>query len=138
MKIPILFSLVASALLLSGCQTQNKTATASAPAPIPASAAANIAGDWNWTCCGGSYHGELKLQQVADKITGRLFDAGDTTGGAIEGTITGNHVELNRTWGDSFSQDYKLTLSADGKKLAGELDGTRDESVDSHFEATRQ
>lgn len=140
MKNPGLFSLAASALLLTGCQTQNKTAIASAPVPVstPVPSTANLAGDWHWVCCGGSYHGELKLQQSADKITGRLFDADDTTGGAVEGSISGSMVQFTRTWGDNFSQDYKLTLSADGSKLAGDIEGTRDEAVSAHFEATRK
>ena len=137
MKIPRLFPLLASALLLAGCQTPNKPTTATTtPAPVPLTA--NLAGDWSWVCCDGHYHGALKLQQAANKITGRLFDENDTTGGVIEGTVNGNTVQLIRTWGDDFRQDYALTLSADSSKLAGEIDGTRDESFGSHFEATRK
>ena len=158
MKLPLLLSALASSLLLAGCHTPNTTATATAtppppdmpapdmpapnmPAPVmpaPPMAIVNLGGEWSWTCCDGHYHGDLKLQQDGNKLTGRLFDDGDTNGGAVEGTVTGNQVHLARSWGEDFHQDYTLTLSADGNKLAGELDGTRDESVGAHFEATRK
>ena len=126
--------------LLTGCQTPccTPTATTAAPAPKPATAMANVTGEWTWACCDGKYHGELTLQQDGGKISGRLFDEGDTTGGAVDGSITGNTVKLVRTWGEDFRQDYTLTLSADGQKIAGELDGTRDEATGTHFEATRK
>ncbi|MDR3456675.1 MAG: hypothetical protein P4N60_04470 [Verrucomicrobiae bacterium] len=140
LKKPILSALFASALLLTGCHTPSSTATAAAPAPTPAPAAAtaNIAGQWAWTCCEGNYLGEMTLQQNADKITGRIFDNNDTTGGAVEGSVSGSTVSLTRTWGDDFRQDYTLTVSDDGKKLAGKFDGTQDTRYGAHFEATRK
>ena len=102
------------------------------------SSTASLTGDWSWTCCGRSYHGDLKLQQDGSKLTGRLADENDANGGALEGTVNGSQVHFARSWGEDFHQDYTLTLSADGKKLEGEIDGTRDESVSAHFEATRK
>lgn len=80
----------------------------------------------------------MQLRQENGKITGRLFDENDTVGGTVEGDIRGNKILFARTWGDDFRQDYTLTLSADGKKLEGEIEGYRDESVGNHFEATRE
>ncbi len=81
----------------------------------------------------------MQLQQdPAGKLTGRLYDQGDTVGGAIEGKISGSAVQFSRSWGEDFQQEYKLEASADGNKLTGELEGYRDESVGSHFEATRK
>ena len=142
MKHPLLLSLLASSLLLAGCHTPPATPATSTSAPVSAAApvtpTASLTGEWNWTCCEGHYHGDLKLQQDGSKLTGRLTDENDANGGAIEGTVNGNQVHLARSWGEDFHQDYTLTLSADGNKLAGELDGTRDESVGAHFEATRK
>ena len=132
----------ASSLLLAGCHTPPTTSatptSAPAQATAPVASAVSLTGDWSWTCCEGHYHGDLKLQQDGSKLTGRLADENDANGGTVEGTVTGNQVHFARSWGEDFHQDYTLTLSADGQKLAGELDGTRDESVGAHFKATRK
>lgn len=132
--------MLASALLSAGCCTTCTTCTTEpAPAPAPVAAAAvNLTGQWHWTCCEGNYSGAMSLQQDGEKITGRLFDQNDTTGGAVAGSVSGNTVKFTRTWGEDFSQDYTLTASADGKNLAGNFDGTQDTQFGSHFEATRE
>jgi len=127
MKHLIFSAILAPALLLAGCCTSYHHKTT-----------VNVAGQWHWVCCDGNFHGEMTLHQQAGKITGRLFDVNDTTGGAIVGSISGNAVQLTRTWGDSFRQDYSLTLSADGKKLEGTFDGTQDTRFSTQFEATRE
>ncbi|TAL01965.1 MAG: hypothetical protein EPO07_07850 [Verrucomicrobia bacterium] len=149
--LPAIFALMFSVTSCSHqptIQAAPKPASVSAletsPAPPPTSPAsvpptANVAGEWHWVCCEGRYQGELKLEQdAANKLTGRLYDENDTTGGAVEGSISGSKVQFNRTWAEDSRQEYALTLSGDGKKLEGELEGTRDESVGSHFEATRK
>ena len=80
----------------------------------------------------------MTLQQDGAKLTGRLFDQNDTTGGAVEGTVSGTTVTFARTWGDDSRQDYTLTVSDDGKKLAGKFDGTQDTRYGNQFEATRK
>jgi hypothetical protein len=165
-SLPNYLTALAAATLLIGCSptTPETKPAAPAPAPAPAAVAApvvapvvvapaapvapvapvvavapavNVTGNWEWTCCDGHYAGALELTQAADKLTGRLHDGGDTEGHEVTGTIVGNVVKLTRTWTD-YEQQYELTLSADGKKLAGELSGTRDENVGTHFEATRK
>ena len=139
MKHPLLLSLLASSLLMAGCHTPSPSASAvPTPPSAPVASTASLTGEWNWTCCEGHYHGDLKLQQDGGKLTGRLADENDANGGAIEGTVNGSQVQFARSWGEDFHQDYTLTLSADGNKLEGDLDGTRDESVGAHFEATRK
>lgn len=151
MKKLILLPTLASAILLAGCHTPPPVTTATSPAPtataVPtpppapaanAAAAVNLTGDWNWTCCDAHYHGTFTLQQDGSNVTGKLYDEGDTTGGAIAGTIAGNTFKFTRTWGDDSHQDYTLTISGDGNKVEGELDGTRDENVSSHFIGTRK
>jgi len=144
----VLFTLT-SAVLLAGCQSQSTkepsptitfvpNTPASATAPAPATAAVNLSGDWTWICCDGHYHGELKLQQDGNKLTGRMYDENDTAGGAVEGTVAGGKVQFTRIFGDDLRQDYTLTVTDDGKKLAGDFDGTRDESVSVHFDAARK
>lgn len=141
MKTFLLLPMLASAFLIVGCHTccQSATKTATSPAPAvaaPAPSIANLTGDWSWTCCEGKYHGALKLQQDGTKLTGRMYDENDTTGGTVEGTVIDNTVRFARTYGDDLRQDYILTLTDNGKKLAGDFDGARDEAVGVHFEAT--
>jgi len=151
MKILMLLLTFTSAVLLAGCQSQstkepsptitfvpNPPASVPAPAPAPAAATVNLTGDWTWICCDGHYHGDLKLQQDGAKLTGRMYDENDSVGGAIEGTVGGGKVQFARTFGDDLRQDYTLTVTDDGKKLAGDFDGTRDESTGVHFDAARK
>ena len=119
---------MALSFLLTGCRTPATTAAA----PV------NLAGQWTWTCCEGNFKGEMTLQQDGGKITGRIFDANDTTGGAVAGGISDNTVTFTRTWGDGLRQDFTLAVSADGKKLAGKFDGTQDTRYGNLFEATRK
>ncbi|MFM2295171.1 MAG: hypothetical protein RLZZ350_1584, partial [Verrucomicrobiota bacterium] len=108
-----------------------------APAAVAVTPAANLSGHWDWTCCEGHYQGTLELHQEANQLTGRLHDENDPDGSELTGSLTGNVIQLTRTWNDS-QQQYELTLNADGKTFSGELSGTRDENVGTHFEATRK
>lgn len=145
MKTLMLLLTFTSAVLLAGCQSQSTkepspiiTVAPNTSAPVAVATAVNLTGDWGWVCCDGSYHGELKLQQDANKLTGRMYDENDTVGGAIEGTVTNGKVQFTRLFGEDLRQDYTLTVTDDGKKLTGNFDGTRDESVGAHFDATRK
>jgi hypothetical protein len=125
-------AIIASAFVVAGCSSPSagRSTAATSAAPV------NVAGQWHWVCCDGKYSGGFTLEQDGDKLTGRLYDNGDTTGGALAGNVSGSTVKFTRTWGDNFQQDYTLVLAADGK-LSGDLDGTRDADAGTHFEGTR-
>jgi hypothetical protein len=113
-------------------------APSAAPTAAPAKVSINLSGDWDWTCCDGKYHGTMTLKQDGNTLTGRLFDENDTVGGALIGSVDGTVVKFNRKWAEDSSQDYTLTASADGKKLEGDFDGTKDDSVGAHFSTTKK
>jgi hypothetical protein len=87
-----------------------------------------LTGTWNEVCCSGKYRQSLELVQTQSQITGSWAN-----GASITGSRSGNAVQLS----DSAGFKFALTLSADGKKIAGTLDGPRDTSVGNDIELTR-
>ncbi len=81
----------------------------------------------------------MALRQSSDgTITGRMYDTGDAEAGELTGRTKANFVEFKRVWGEpAHEQQYKLALSANGKKLIGTFDGVRDARAGTDFEATR-
>lgn len=96
----------------------------------------DISGTWKIVCCSGKYWGETDLTMDGrNKIKGQFYDIANKSGGTIEGTVNGNVVLFTRNKGE---QDYKLTLSSDGKTMSGFFVGNHDGSVGTEVTMTRK
>lgn len=105
-------ALIVICLMTSGCATTNRTA--------------DVSGEWRWVCCSGKYWGEMKLSQHGDnRVVGNLHDTSDSRGGTLEGTVTGNYVQLTRSF-YGVQQQMKMALSSNGRTLNGTVTGTVD------------
>ena len=104
------------------------------------SKAPDVTGNWSLVMPGSQYSGRMALRQSRDgSITGTMYDTGDAEAGDLTGRTKGNFVEFKRVWGEpAHEQQYKLALSADGKKLIGTFDGFRDLRVGTDFEANKK
>ena len=106
---------------------------------VACSKAPDVTGNWSWVIPGSHYSGRMTLRQSHEgSITGTMYDAGDGETGVLTGRTKGNFVEFKRVWGENYEQQYKLALSANGKKLVGTFDGFRDLSAGTDFEANRK
>lgn len=104
-------------------------------APIIGSLEHDISGTWKFVCCSGKYWGEIDLaMDENNKIKGQYYDMANKSGGTIDGTIKGNSLLFTRNKGE---QDYKLTLSDDGKTMSGFFVGSHDGSVGTEVTFTR-
>lgn len=100
---------------------------------------AKVSGEWRWVCCEGKYWGEMKLSQFEHtKLVGNFHDTSDSRDGTLAGTVTGNFVQLTRSFYNS-QQQITLALSRDGRTLngvvSGQVDGT---DWSAEFEAQRK
>lgn len=96
----------------------------------------NISGTWKFVCCNGKYWGEVDLNQDENnKINGRFYDLANKSGGTIAGSVKGNMVIFTRNKNE---QDYKLTISDDGKTLSGFFVGSHDPSAGTEVTFTRK
>ncbi len=96
----------------------------------------DISGTWKFVCCSGKYWGEIDLTlDENNKIKGQFYDMANKSGGTIDGTVKGDDVLFTRNKGE---QDYKLTLSADGKTMSGFFVGIHDGSVGTEVAMTRK
>ena len=96
----------------------------------------NVSGTWDFVCCSKKYTAKLTLVQTGNTISGYFGQTSNGTTGEIEGQLNGTSLTFRRRWSGG-TQDYTLTVSADGKTLTGSFSGDRDTSVGTEVKATR-
>jgi hypothetical protein len=104
--------------------------------PASVQSAFDISGTWNFVCCSGKYWGEIDFtMDESNKIKGLFYDMANKSGGMIEGTAHGSIVLFTRNKGE---QNYKLTLSSDGRSMSGFFVGNHDSSVGTEVTMARK
>jgi hypothetical protein len=77
---------------------------------------------WTWTCCDGTYYGNMMLQHSGTSITGDFYDESADTGGTVSGTLAGTHMEFVRSV-EGEQQLYSVELNADQTRGDGKVSG---------------
>jgi hypothetical protein len=93
-----------------------------------------LEGVWDFVCCSGAYTGGIVFQEPTGNRFKGYFYRQDHP---IEGEINGRTVTFKRTFSGG-SQDYTMTLSADGRTLSGSFTGDAPANLTREVSATKR